>query len=247
MEELQQLRGRILSYEKFARRPQLTFRRYFNRLLRAEWRAAVTTSSAALAVRGGGSAAESERVAAALAVLAKHPYHHPCATRTRKEMYGEITTEGMVALMAHLPVELDSSSVFYDIGSGYGRFALYLALATPCAAVVGVEIDPCRHREAEQLRQQHQALAPQLQLVEGDATQVELRSDMTHLYMCSTCFGEQLCRTILERCPDATRCCVSLRKLDETPGWTLDRTHPVRCTWATSTACYYVRSSDPPK
>ena len=92
MDDLRQLRGRILAYEKNARRPQVIFRRYFNRRLRAE-----RLASSSSAVRGGGPTAESERVAAALAVLAKHPYHHPCATRTHKETYGEITTEVLAA------------------------------------------------------------------------------------------------------------------------------------------------------
>lgn len=192
---------------------------------------------------GGGDTRTHDR---AIDVLRQFPMEHDCPTRTHEETYGEITESGMATLVAQLPVALDTSSIFYDVGSGYGRFALYLALATPCAAVVGVELHEGRHAKAAKM---HRALCAagttdvaHLHFEEGDARQTSWRS-LTHLYMCSSCFGAQLCTAIVRCCPPSLQCIVCLTQLVDVPGWELAKTCSVACTWsASSTAYFYMRA-----
>jgi hypothetical protein len=83
-------------------------------------------------------------------MLARYPLMNVCKSRDRGEIYGELTPRGMRQVARQLAAvgPLNSRSVLYDVGSGYGRFALFLRLSTPCARIVGVEINPCRHRIA---------------------------------------------------------------------------------------------------
>ena len=154
----------------------------------------------------------------------------------------------MATLVAQLPVALDASSIFYDVGSGYGRFALYLALATPCATVVGVELHEGRHAKAAKM---HRALGAagttdvaHLHFEEGDARQTSWRP-VTHLYMCSTCFRAELCTAIVRRCPSSLQCIVCLTQLVNVPDWELAKTCTVACTWNTSTTAYFYTRRTP--
>ena len=94
----------------------------------------------------------------------RYPYRpdaDPCAldnatSSVEEQTYGEIGDSGMWAMLAALRGErlartscgLGRDSVFYDVGSGLGRFALYIRLSAACAHVRGVELSQCRHERA---------------------------------------------------------------------------------------------------
>lgn len=209
--------------------PHIEARRRFNAQLRRRLRG------------GGGEPLAHDR---AMELLSAYSYRHSCSSRSTQETYGEIVD--MRGLLAHLPEAPDKESVFVDVGSGYGRFALYLALVTPCARVVGIELQECRHKIACKKQSQHRARAPHLDFQQGDVRKLGVPSGTTHMYLASTCFGDELCRDIVALAPAGCRCIVSLRPLDS-PGWKLHSEHPVQCTWATSTAHYYVPAGEDEK
>jgi precorrin-6B methylase 2 len=163
---------------------------------------------------------------------------HPCSTRTREETYGELTD--VQGLLRHLPHALEKNSVFVDVGSGYGRLAMYVALTAPCSRVVGLELHPCRHEMAAKMQREQAALVPHLQFKHRDARQ-GVPPDSTHIFMCSTCFTPELSRSIVEGAPSSVVCIVSLTPL-EAPQWALHGQKRLECTWATSNVYYYVKA-----
>ena len=62
--------------------------------------------------------------------------------------YGEISPEGVGALLARMDVGPDS--VFYDLGSGLGKVLAQALLASEARRVVGIEMASTRHRHAWQ-------------------------------------------------------------------------------------------------
>lgn len=176
----------------------------------------------------------------AMRVLEQYPFTHTCSTRSREETYGEIVD--MRELVRRVPCPLTPSSVLVDVGSGYGRFALYAALTTPCRGVVGIELNACRHAVAEKMRREQAGRAPHLHFRAGDVRHLGLPDQATHLYMCSTCFSPELCRDIVRLAPPALQCILTLKTIDA-DGWTRRAQHPVKFSWNDhATVHYYTRS-----
>ena len=71
------------------------------------------------------------------------------------------------------PCALTPDSEFLDIGSGYGRLAMYVRMRSNISRVTGVEINHCRHKKAVRGRAKIDKLAgPELlrdlELIFGD-------------------------------------------------------------------------------
>merc|ERR1712224_523492 len=64
-------------------------------------------------------------------------------------LYGEITHEGVEALIAHLA--LGEGDVFAELGSGLGRCALQVFLDTRISHAIGVELHRGRHAAAAEV------------------------------------------------------------------------------------------------
>lgn len=106
---------------------------------------------------------------------------------------------------------LDSSSVFVDLGCGRGRTVLQVAMHSPAAKAIGLELSESRLEQAElafeQLRHQDVQLRP-VEFRQADLSSCSLE-DGTHFYLCSTAFGAGICRwvvpsaTVLVVCTDA--------------------------------------------
>ena len=62
--------------------------------------------------------------------------------------YGEITFNGLQALLQYM--EVDQSSVFYDFGSGLGKVVVQCFLTSGARKVVGIEMAGTRHLQAWQ-------------------------------------------------------------------------------------------------
>ena len=80
---------------------------------------------------------------------------HGCKFKDHEQCYGELTDDGMERLVQTLtmaspgsPCALTPNSVFFDVGSGYGRLAMYVRMRTDATRVVGVEVNACRHQQA---------------------------------------------------------------------------------------------------
>lgn len=117
--------------------------------------------------------------------------------------YGEITPKGMAQLIEHFKLfRLDEYDTFYDLGSGIGKVATQVALTTRARAV-GVELSPTRHNIADGIR--HELLRKnilrhpnKLRFIEGNIIDVDL-SDASVIFMCSTCFSDELMKKITEK------------------------------------------------
>ena len=145
----------------------------------------------------------------------------PCRSPELSQCYGELTYSGvsrLLSLLSHPLIapqcSLTSTSVLYDIGSGFGRVAGLMRELTNVSHVVGVEVNGCRARTAAlSLRRWPRG---GLSFVHGDVRNVGF-PDATHLYLTSQCWPTALLRAIfgrLARRAPQLRCIVDVGSLD---------------------------------
>lgn len=144
---------------------------------------------------------------------------------TMEQRYGEPTERGLRALLWHWPVEcaIDDQSIVYDVGSGFGRLCAFVRLFTNASAVRGMEINECRHRHAEALRESVQQALPSvgaLDFVLGDVRRRGF-ADATHVLLAAQTWGEGLLVDILEQALVARRVrCLTVISRGLPRGWT---------------------------
>ena len=186
---------------------------------------------------GGNGNPKTHEVAAR--IMERYPFIHTCSSRNTEETYGEIVD--MKTLLQKIPIPMTKSSVFVDVGSGYGRFAMYTSLSTPCQSVVGIELHEGRYAVAEKMRkEQAEEGVKNVQFKCGDVRTVGLPEQTTHLYMCSTCFSTKLHNDIVELAPNSVKCIITLKEFN-VKGWVLRLKHSIKFSWSTTSVYYYVR------
>jgi len=109
--------------------------------------------------------------------------------------------------------------VFYDLGSGVGRlvFQMYIDQPERIAAAIGIELSKERHeigeralasfleeqypRRAKDGSRQDREVTAQfpVQLIHGDATELQLLDSTTHVYISSTCLPESVLLKLQEK------------------------------------------------
>ena len=143
----------------------------------------------------------------------------PCTSSRPEHCYGELTQHGFRRLLHHLPpsCQLQTDSVFYDIGSGFGRLAAYVRAHTNVSRVVGVEINGCRARAAQKRffgrRPSH---SKGFVLLNADIRATGF-DDATHLYLTSQCWRPSLLTAIFGRLASRAprlRCILNVGSLD---------------------------------
>jgi SAM-dependent methyltransferase len=129
------------------------------------------------------------------------------ADRINSDIYGEILPDGMALLFLSLPthLRLDQDSVVYDIGSGYGKFSIWVGTVAKHKSI-GIENNTSRAKYAAEalkdcfakglLDEEDKA---RIDLREGDATIEGSFEDATHVYCGNVGFEEELMIAILER------------------------------------------------
>ena len=148
---------------------------------------------------------------------------HRCPSRDGNECYGEPTVVGLRWLLRQWPAEcaVNTNSVFYDVGAGFGRLSAFMRLHTNASRVRGIEINACRHQQSLALRDLVRRVAPfagDLDFLLGDARRIGL-TDATHAFLACQCWSEALLlsvwRMLLQTAP-RLRCVVVLsRRLPE--------------------------------
>jgi hypothetical protein len=147
--------------------------------------------------------------------LAAHPFisvwsNASCPFKAHEECYGEVTEDGYEQILQGMPPRgaacaLTPDSNFVDIGSGYGRLAMYIRLRTNISSVTGFELNACRHRAAvkgrAKIEKAHKErsglrLLDGLRLVQGDVRSHHL-GRATHIFMSVQCWGPELISTIV--------------------------------------------------
>lgn len=130
-----------------------------------------------------------------LPIFLKYKMHKDCDSKTHEvgDTYGEISERGMGMLLAKLPSScaITPDSTFVDVGSGFGRWALYVRMFTRAARVVGLELNSCRHHQAARMREdlrnssEYRRSARGLRYIHGDARKFNW-STATHVFLSTT-------------------------------------------------------------
>jgi hypothetical protein len=95
-------------------------------------------------------------------------------------------------------LNLGTSDVFIDFGSGKGRALFTAALEFPFRRVIGVEIAPDLHRQAQAnfRRNARRLRCSEVELVNADITDYDVPDDVTVAYLYSPVVGETFDRVI---------------------------------------------------
>lgn len=156
--------------------------------------------------------------------------------------YGEITFAGAQTLLKDL--RLTYKDIFYDLGSGIGKLAAQVYLTTPTKKIVGIELASTRHTYALRVYEQLQQLGkiqPQKKLLylNGDIVYLPI-DDATIVYICSTCFSEELMHKITERLSQLQPGLrvVTLKKLAAHAKFRLIKEYMLPMSWYTEVVVY---------
>lgn len=155
--------------------------------------------------------------------------------------YGEITVHGAQTLLNDL--DLQQHDVFYDLGSGVGKLVVQTALTTPVGKAIGVELAPTRHEHAQKVKDEIEKRKllkkTKLEFQNKNVTEVPLK-DATVVFMCSTCFSEELMKTLMEKMSQLKKGLrvLTLKRFPETTQFTLIKTYQIPMTWSNSTSVY---------
>ncbi len=116
-------------------------------------------------------------------------------------LYGEITYSGMEKLVKKL--NLGTSDVFYDLGSGVGKLVTYCYLTTPIRKSAGIEMVGDRYHTAMDIRRvlEYEGLLAQgrtLSFLHANIREAHFE-DATVIYMSSLCFSNELMEELSKR------------------------------------------------
>ena len=157
--------------------------------------------------------------------------------------YGEIAYPSMRALVKKLAIK--DNDVFYDLGSGVGKFVAYVYLTTDIKKSVGIELSESRYQRSLQALQRLQVTRcidkeRVLDFVHRDITQADFQ-DATVIFMCATCFSNELLQQLTHRfvqLKPGLRI-VTLRKLPENPRLKLVAHEQLPTSWSKGSPIYY--------
>lgn len=145
-----------------------------------------------------------------------------CITKTGgSPVYGEITFDSVNFLLTQL--NLTKDDVFYDLGSGLGKFIYHVFLMTPVRTAVGIEFSQSRFDRARSVAGKMPKLykqtfkfensmrnlfgKPALEkiknksctFIKGCMLETDF-SDATVMFTCSTCFGPEFMQKLALKC-----------------------------------------------
>ena len=180
--------------------------------------------------------------------------------------YGEITYESLKTLIDDL--KLTDKDVFYDLGSGVGKVALQVFLGSPVKKSAGIELSPTRCNYAQQVKAKLQkpnlldkakkklkdigvmSKAPErkLEFCNQNIVDADL-SDATVIFMCSTCFSDDLMKKLDEKLSKLNKGLriLTLKKLPESSKLKLIKTYILPMTWSSGSSVYLYELNEPKK
>lgn len=157
--------------------------------------------------------------------------------------YGEIKPESLAQILDYF--KLSASDVFVDLGSGVGKACVQVALTTPAKAI-GIELSTSRHEAAEMIRKEllnRNILTDnkKLQFFKENIAEADL-SKATHVFMCSTCFSDDLMKKIADNIAlmDRQIYVITLRQLPPSEFATFkeEKVFTLPMTWSANTPVY---------
>ncbi len=161
--------------------------------------------------------------------------------------YGEIKYPSLDAILHDLNV--DENDVFYDLGSGVGKTVMQAHLNYPFQKTVGVELAPTRHKQAEAVADKLRNRM--LEFRQEDMLTTDL-SDATVIYMCSTCFSDDLMGKLLDRFTKLKPglVVITLKELPDrakSVGFDLIKKYTLPMSWSAGNSVYVYKYTKPRK
>ena len=114
--------------------------------------------------------------------------------------YGEIQFASAQKLLDHF--KLTKEDVFYDLGSGVGKFVLHTYLATDVKKSCGIELSGTRYelsvKAFNKAKKMNLFDSRELLFLNEDIIKADL-SDATVVFMCATCYSDDLMKKIADK------------------------------------------------
>jgi precorrin-6B methylase 2 len=163
--------------------------------------------------------------------------------------YGEITYESTAKLLNILKITKDD--VLYDLGSGVGKFIMQAYHNTPVKKAVGIELSSTRIQKANEaiarLQKQKKLKKDKIiQFREENFANTDI-SDATVIYLCSTCFSEELMKIIIDKmksCKNGLRV-ATLKTLPPDPSYRYIATYTLPMTWSSGSSVHIYKLVSP--
>lgn len=156
----------------------------------------------------------------------------------KSPVYGEILYSSWKAILDDIkPTDRD---VLYDLGCGVGKVAIQALFDTPIKQVIGVELSPTRAARAQYIKkklEQEHKIPPEkaLNIYKQNMLDANL-DDATIVYMCSTCYPDELMRDIttkLEAIPAKNKVrIITLKPLSDTSVFSITKKYHLPMTWS---------------
>jgi hypothetical protein len=161
--------------------------------------------------------------------------------------YGEILYESAQFLIKNTP--FSKRDVFYDLGSGVGKFVVQAYLNSPVKKCVGVELSPTRYNHSKNVKKRLNDEGKidkkrEISFLESDFLKTDMR-DATVVYMGSTCYQTQLMDGITKKL--STECrkglrVFTLKQLSQNAAFKNTKTYTLPMTWSQGSSVYeYVK------
>ncbi|MFC1854784.1 hypothetical protein ACFLY6_02865 [Candidatus Dependentiae bacterium] len=153
-------------------------------------------------------------------------------------VYGEITYESSAIVLNEL--NLNKNDIFYDLGSGLGKFVIQTHLTTPAKKAVGIELSPTRLKRAKKALVKLKTLGKvrkgqEIDFLYGDIAKANV-SDATVVFMCSTCFSEELMTQIINNLAKQRKGkslkLISLKELPKNPHFKHEKEIKLHMSWS---------------
>ena len=151
--------------------------------------------------------------------------------------YGEITFDSAQELIDYLKITKDD--VFYDLGSGVGKFCLHAYLATNVKKSCGIELSGTRYELAVKALNalgEEGLFDPsrEITFLNEDIAKSDL-SDATVIFMCATCYSDDLMNILAKKFVDEVGPglrVISLREFKNQPRLKKVKTFKLPMTWS---------------
>jgi SAM-dependent methyltransferase len=135
--------------------------------------------------------------------------------------YGEITYDGLQHIIDDIKPQL-KDGVFYDLGSGVGKVVVHVYLNSDVKKAAGIELCTQRFDNAMNVRntmEQRGLIADnkKIEFIDQDILKANI-NDATVVYMCSTCFDQNLMTNIMKKLAQEAKpglLLLTLKKLPE--------------------------------
>lgn len=137
--------------------------------------------------------------------------------------YGEVLDTSIRFILNQNLINLDSSDVFYDLGSGTGKVVAQFSYETNCFKSIGIELGERRYNQSRQYLSQllstNHPSSKKIELLKGNILDINWQHDVTCLYICCICFPKELFSEIEDsihnKCPNLKYILLIGKQLDD--------------------------------